>query len=311
MKTRNLVMSIASIGLVFGLMTGCGGGSDSDTPSTPDVGLEEGKVNEFIGNIADELGCTYTEVTTSQSTETDIALSVDTVALIKKVLVSGKSVITLAKVPTIAATEPGTCSSNPGSVTLPDDFLSTLTGTIIFDDYCMSAEEIGSETTINGSVTLAVDEASGTISASTPIPLTIASSSPGADNPVDVTIDLDNGVLTINEDETMRITVAALTITDNITGKVYSITNFTADIGEDLLTFNGTFNNPEVTGEVDVVGSINMTTGEGTITATDQDGVEVKLNTTETEGIFDVSFDGAPLGTMDCSDVTVPELPTI
>ncbi len=308
MKMSKFVMLMASIGLVFSVMTGCGGGSSDDVAIVPPVGLEPDKVNDFIGDMAKELGCTYTEVTTSQSTETDIALSLDTVDLIKKVMVSGKSVIDLAAAPIISATEPGTCG---GTVEMPDDLLTTLNGTITFTNYCLSAEEIGSETTISGSVTLAVDEAAGTITASTPTPLTIVSSSPDTGNPVNVTIDLDNGVLTINEDGTMKITVTALTITDNVTGKVYSITNFTADIGEDLLTFSGTFNNPEVTGAVDVVGSINMTTGEGIITVTDQDGVEVILSTTATEGIFDVSFDGAPLGTMDCSDVTVPEIPTV
>ncbi len=308
MKVRKLLMLIASIGLVFGLMTGCGGGgSDDDVvaplpTASPEAGLKPEKVNEFVGNIADELGCTYTEIALSQSAQKNIELSLETVGLIKKVIASGKNV------KDVASTQPGTCG---GSVTMPDDLLSTMTGTIVFTNYCISAEEIGSQTTINGSVALATDEVAGTITASTPTPLTIVSSSPDTGNPVNVTIDLVNGVLTINEDETMKITVTALTITDNVTGKVYSITNFTVDIGEELLTFSGTFNNPEVTGAVDVVGSFNMTTGEGTITVTDQDGVEVILSTTATEGIFDVSFDGAPLGTMDCSDVAVPELPEI
>jgi len=308
MKMNKFVMLMASLGLVFSVMTGCGGGSSDGgdvTAPVADVGLEPDKVNDFIENMAKELGCTYTEVTTSQSTETDIALSLDTVELIKKVMVSGKSVIDLAAAPMIAAIEPGTCG---GTVEMPDDFLSTFNGTITFSNYCLSAEEIGSETTIDGSLTLVVDEASGTISASTPTPLTIVSSSPETDNPVNVTIDLDSATLTINEDESMKITITALTVTDNVTGKVYTITNFTADIVGDMITFNGTFNNPEVTGAVNVVGSINGTTGEGTITATDQDGIEVKLTSTSTEGVFDVSFDGAPLGTMDCSTVAIPTI---
>ncbi len=310
MKARKLLMLIASVGLVFGMMTGCGGGGDDDggtTPTpTPEVGLEPEKVNDFVGNIADELGCIYTEVSTSQSTQANVALSLKTVELIKKVIVSGKNVKDMASTPTIAAEMPGTCSSNPGSITMPDDLLSTMSGTIIFDNYCMSAEEIGSQTTINGSVRLALDEASGAITASTPTPLTIVSSSPETGNSVNVTIDLDSGTLIINEDETMDITMTALTITDNVANKVYTITNFTADIGEEIVTFSGTFNNPEVTGAVDVVGTINMTTRGGNITATDQDGVEVELSSTETEGVFDVSYNDDPLGTMDCSMVDVP-----
>ena len=307
MKMNKLVMLIASVGLVFGMMTGCGGGSDSGTPPvvTPDVGLEPEKINDFIENIAEELGCTYTETTTSQSTQQDISLSLNTVELIKKAIVSGKNVKEISEAPIISATQPGTCSSNPGSVTLPDD---GLVGTIIFDNYCMSDEEIGSETTINGSLTIAVDEATGTTTASTPTPLTIVSSSPETDNPVNLTIDLDNGILTTNEDGTMKITMTALTITDNLTNKVYAITNFTADIGEEIVTFSATFNNPEVTGAVDAVGSINMTTGEGTVTVTDQNGDTVKLSSTATEGVFDVSFNNATIGTMDCSTVAIPEV---
>ncbi len=295
---------MASVGLVFGLMTGCGGGSSdggvspAPTPA-PEVGLEPEKVNDFIGNMADELGCDYVEIGTSQSTQQDISLSLTTVGLIKKVIVSGKNVKEISEAPIISATQPGTCG---GSVTLPDD---GLVGTIIFDHYCMSAEDIGSKTTIDGSLTIAVDEAAETITASTPTPLTIVSSSPATGNAVNVTIDLDNGILTINEDGAM-ITMTALTITDNITNKVYTITNFTADIGEEIVTFSATFNNPEVTGAVDVVGSINMTTGVGTITATDQDGVEVKLSSTSAEGVFDVSYNNAPLGTMDCTSASLP-----
>ncbi len=307
MKMNKLVMLIASVGLVFGMMTGCGGGSDSDisTVPTPDVGLEPEKINDFIENIAEELGCTYTETTTSQSTQQDISLSLNTVELIKKAIVSGKNVKEISEAPSISATEPGTCG---GSITMPDD---GLVGTIIFDNYCMSDEEIGSETTINGSLTIAVDEATGTITASTPTPLTIVSSSPETDNPVNLTIDLDSGILTVNEDGTMKITMTALTITDNLTNKVYSITNFTADIVEEIVTFSATFNNPEVTGAVDAVGSINMTTGEGTVTVTDQNGDAVKLSSTATEGVFDVSFNNATIGTMDCSTVAIPEVPAI
>ncbi|MEA2047490.1 MAG: hypothetical protein U9O64_03485 [Campylobacterota bacterium] len=302
-------MLIASVGLVFGLMTGCGGGSDDDSGIIdPTTGLEEDKVNEFVGDIADELGCTYTEVTTSQSIETDITSSLETVEVLKKVAISGKSVIELAETPIISATEPGTCG---GTIEIPDNFLDTMTGTISLTNYCMIDEESGVETTINGSVAVAVDETSGLITVSTPTPLTIVSSSPETGNPVNITINLDNATLAISEDESMQFTITALTVTDNVTNKVYTITNFTADVVGDMLTFNGTFNNPDEIGTVSVVGSINSATGEGTITATDQDGVEVKLSTTENEGVFDVSFDGAPLGTMDCTTVDIPTVPTI
>jgi len=69
MKMNKFLMLMASIGLVFSVMTGCGGGSSdtgdvapptSDTgdvaPPTSDVGLEPDKVNDFIGDMAKELG---------------------------------------------------------------------------------------------------------------------------------------------------------------------------------------------------------------------------------------------------------------
>jgi len=310
MKARRFVMLMASVGLVFGLMTGCGGGGDDDAPATtPTVGLEADKVNDFVGDISVELGCIYTELATAQSKQLNTTISLDTVGLIKKVIVSGKNVKDMLAAPIISATEPGTCG---GSITIPDDLLSTMTGTITFDNYCMSAEEIGSQTTINGSVTLAGDEAAGTITASTPTPLTIVSSSPATDNPVNVTIDLDSATLTINEDESIDITITALTVTDHTAGDVYTITNFTANMSGDMITFSGTFDPGTDAGALSVVGSINGTTGVGTITATDQNGVTVTISSTDLEGaIFDVSFDGAPLGTMDCSDVTVPELPAV
>lgn len=313
MKMNKIVVLMVSGGLAFSLMTGCGGGGSDDSTTTPTVptvgGVTPTKVNDFLGDMADEMGCAYTEVATSLSTKTDATDSFDTVDLIKKIIVSGKNITEVAEASTIAATSPGTCG---GSLTLPDDLLTTLTGTIIADNYCMSAEDIGSETTLNGSLAIASDEAAGTISISTPTPLTIVSSSPETGNPVSVTIDLASAVITINEDESMNIFMTSLVITHNDTNKVYTITNFTGEMVGDTLTFDGTLNNPEVDGAVNVVGSCNTTTGQCTITATDQGGVEVKLNTTSTEGVFEASVDDALVGTMDCSTVDIPTtVPTI
>ena len=312
MKMNKIVVLMVSGGLAFSLMTGCGGGG-SDPIATPAPvpsvgGVTPTKVNDFLGDMADEMGCTYTELVTSLSTKTDATVSFDTVGLIKKVIVSGKNITEVAESSTIAATTAGTCG---GSLTLPDDLLDTLTGTIIADQYCISAEDIGSETTLNGSLALATDEAAGTISLSTPTPLTIVSSSPETGNPVSVTIDLASAVITMNADESMNIFITSLIVTDNVTNKVYTITNFTGEMAGDILSFTGTLNNPEVDGAVNVVGSCNTTTGQCTITAIDEGGVEVKLNTTSTEGVFDVSVDDASVGTMDCTTVDIPTVPAV
>jgi len=306
MKARKFVMLMASVGLVFGLMTGCGGGSSdggvSPAPApAPEVGLEPEKVNDFIGDMADELGCTYTEITTSQSTQPNIMLSLKTAKFINKVIINEKNARD-ASAPVISGTEPGTCG---GTITMPD---SGLIGDIVFTNYCMQDSATGERVILNGSVRIEADEATETIIASTPTPLNITSTNPNTGQPEDLTIDLDRGTLVIHEDGSMKIDITKLIITDNVTHKTYTITNFTADIGEDMITFSGTLDNPEVTGAVDAVGSINTTTGEGTVTITDQNGDKIILTTTAAEGVFDVSFNNAPLGKMDCSMVAIPEV---
>ncbi len=108
MKMNKLVMLMVSGGLAFSLMTGCGGGGGDDgtTPTLPTVGgVTPEKVNDFVGDMADEMGCDYTELATSLSTKTDIAPSFDTVGFIKKVIVSGKNITELAQAPIISATQ--------------------------------------------------------------------------------------------------------------------------------------------------------------------------------------------------------------
>ncbi len=314
MKTHKLLMLIASVGLIFGMMTGCGGGSDggsdggSSTPgSTPDTGLKPDKVNDFIGNMAEELGCEYTEITQSQNIEEDIAISFSTFGLVKKVIVSGKNLKSLADAPIIADAQEGSCG---GSVTLPD---SGLVGDIVFDNYCEQDDATGAQATLDGSLRIAMNEEEGTLVASTPQALTITSSNPENDSPLNLTIDLDSATLTIRDDGSMNLKLTRMVITDNITKKVYTISNVNGDIDAEgeRITFSGTLDNPEVTGAVDVVADINSATGNGVITVTDQDGMVVKLNTTQTEGVFDVSFDGAQIGEMDCSMITAPEIPLL
>jgi hypothetical protein len=49
--------------------------------------------------------------------------------------------------------------------------------------------------------------------------------------------------------------------------------------------------------------------GKGTIEVTDANGKKGTLTSTETKGVLKVSFDGEPLGTMDCSMIDIPGLP--
>ncbi len=304
MKARKFLMFLVSVGLVFGMMTGCGGGGDDDGDSgggtTPDTGFTQERVSDQVGDIADELGCTYTVATSAQNTVPDIALSIKTVKAIGKVIQSKRDA------PVIAATEPGSCG---GSITMPDDLLETMTGTIVLDNYCLSAEDIGAQTIINGSVTLAVNEATNAITASTPTPIRITSTNPNTSESVDVTIDLRDGSLVMNEnDGSMDITISSLTVTDHGVGNTYTITNLTVHYSESGITFSGTFDPGTDTGALDVDGNIDVNAATGTITATDTNGVVVILTSTTVEGVFEVEYDNAPLGTMDCSMIAVPEL---
>lgn len=304
MRMNKLFMLIAFVGLGIGMITGCGGGSSSSTDDTvipSDIGFDSDKINENLADVATELGCTYTTASEAITYESDIAFTLKTIGSINKIVAQSEE----TGAPILAVTEVGTCG---GSATIPDDGLF---GSYTFDNYCVTDETTGINTTISGSLSVIGDEATSTITLSTPTALTVSSVNPNTLETVNGTLDLDNTVLVINEDNSMDLTIAALTITNNVTNGVYSITNFTANMGEEGITFDGVFNIPQVTGDLEVVGSINTTTGVASITATDEKGSIVTLKSTDVEGVFDVTFDGDPLGTMDCSAVEVPALPVL
>lgn len=329
MKMRKFVMLMASLGLVFGLMTGCGGGSSSDgdvtqPPAPPVAGLDDQKVNETATQLADTLGCDYTTVATAQSGKFNAAFSYKAVGALKSVLESDSVLKTVMEAYISAKTEetvPGSCGGSYLMVTEEDTSGTGGTIDITFDNYCDDTT-VGVATTLNGSLNIVLAQSSETslsITASTGTPLNIKTTNPNTSDNIDTTIDLQNGEVVINTDATsgdlttIGLTASSVTITDNVTGESCTFTNVNVqiDMATQSATFAATVNCTGTdTGSIDVSGTADAT-GQVAITVTDENGKQGTLTSTDVEGVFDVSFDGAPLGTMDCSSVEVPELPVL
>ena len=307
MKARKFMMTIVSIGLVFGMMSGCGGGGGDGTP-VAGTGLNENNVNESVGDIADELGCTYTPLT-AQAAQKNVVLSLNATGLLKKTIEKGKL---FKEAPLLAAavteTVPGDCG---GSMTIiTDDAATPPTMNVTLSNYCVTDTSTGVNTTINGSLSATASEStdSMTLTASTPTPITINSTNPNTNESVSGTIDLNGGSLTINSDGSMSVSVSSLTIIDNVNNDTYTVTNLSATMNADgSVTFSGTFTVPDI-GTLTVSGSVDAY-GQGSITLTDANNNQATITPTSTEGVFNVSFENTPQGTMDCSMVELPELP--
>ncbi len=322
MKMHKLLMLMASTGLIFGMMTGCGGGSSdggivlipeapvptlsptpvpTPVPTLPPTGLDPEDVNGNLENIAAELGCDYTANAKAKSVELNIPLGLKTANLIKDIVVVNSRNAKEVGTPAIMAkVVDGSCG---GNITIPDE---GMIGTFTFNDYCIDSDELNG--TINGSLSVASGESAGTIIISTPTPITIKSTNPSTGENVDVTLDMDEVVISQFADEHIEIDIKSLTVNDHVQGTGYSIENFHANMTDSLITFNGTFNNPVVTGTVQVIGSANIETKEMTMNATDENGDVVTLESTDVEGVFDASFNDELLGIMDCSMVSIPEI---
>ena len=323
MKMRKLLMLIAFVGLVFGMMTGCGGGSSDDSAGTTPVapaGLDSEKVNKTATQLADTLGCEYSTATAAQSETFNVALSFKAVEAMKTTLAK-KPVLKeiLAASSTSSETIPGNCEGID-SGTLVMETVEDAAGTggtidLTFNNFC-DQETLDVATTLNGSVHIVLSqtsEQSMIITASTGTPLNIKATNPNTNEKTDVTIDLQGGEVVINTDAsgnptTIGLTAASVSVTDNIIGETCTATNVSANI--DMATQKTTFS-ANVNCSVDDAGTIKVSgtadaSGQVNVEVTDENDKTGTLTSTDVDGVFDVRFEDAPLGTMDCSMVNVP-----
>jgi hypothetical protein len=323
---------IASIGLGFGIITGCGGGgsdggtSNPETPVVPAAGLDSEKVNKNATQIATSLGCTYT-AETPQSKIFNIPLSAKTIESIKTVMTKDKVLKYVSNIGKLSKeteqTIKGDCGGTLVMKTTENDAETEETMDFKFNKYCTSKVgdlNITEKTTIDGSAYLEMSEESetkGTIAVSTPTPITITSTNPNTKEKIDTTIDLQGGNVVINSDAneemtTIQLEAKSIKLTNNITKQSCTASDFEADIDMKTkkTTFNTTVNCTDTdTGSVEVKGNIDLDDNSSTIEVTDANGKKGTLTSTETKGVLKVSFDGETLGTMDCSMIDIPGLP--
>ena len=304
---RSLILKTSAL-LLVGMMAGCGGGSDGGGGGAPPAGgLTPEKANIQLTALATELGCNYTTVAVAEDTKTAMALAFRATELLNGAMTESSIASNLSApeiassqpgtgggIPAIAAVEPGTCG---GSVTMPDFGFGTYT----FDNFCYSDPDTGATATINGSLVLETDGSA--ITFSTPAPLRIITANPAGD----VTINIGGGALGLDGSGNINsLSIASLDVTDNSTGTSYSATNINVAISGSTVAFSATVNDPGV-GTLYVEGTANTDTRQANINVSDTGGSVVSVS--GIGGVYDATFDGSPIGTLDCSMIAVPSLP--
>ena len=305
MKVFKSFMLKASVALVVGMMAGCGGGGGGSAPASG--GLTQEKANVQLTSLASELGCNYTAVAVAEDMKAGIALTFRATELVNSAITEGKIASNLSApniatsqpaidggIPAIVAVQPGTCG---GSVTTPDLGVGTYT----FNNFCYSDPSTGSTATINGSLDLQTDGSS--ITFSTPTPLHIVTSNPTGD----ITINISGGALGLDGSGSISsLTIASLSVTDNSTGTNYSASNINVTISGSTVAFSADVNDPEA-GALHVEGTANSGTRQVNINVSDVHGSTVTVS--GIGGVYDASFNGSPIGTLDCSMIPIPSIP--
>lgn len=331
MNVRKFLMLIASIGLVFGMMSGCGssggsgGGSGSSGGNSSSngggTGLDEQKVNQAAAQMADTLGCDYSTIVTTQSEKLNMALAYKAAGAIKTAM-NRENILNPAKTTQRSRDArdtqeiAGDCGGTLVMDTQEDTSGTSATYDLTFKNYCNS-ETTGVETTLNGTLHIVASQTSETsmkITASTGTPLNIKATNPETGEKTDATIDLKGGNVLLTMDASgnmtrMKITASSIKLTDNVNGEAATITNLIADVNmqTQATTFSATVSTTgNDIGKLSVSGTANDSTGQVSLEVIDENGKKAMLESTNTEGVFDVSLDGAPLGKMDCSMVDNP-----
>ncbi len=332
MKKSRLLIPIVSFALVGGVLTGCGGGSDGGgvSPTPPqNTGLSSEKVGQFASKLSESMGCSYTPVAEAQNTANSSMNTTmeKSVSIIKKVIlpqgIVTNNLLTLSNLPNDTSSYPGDC----GGEAIIDANEQTGTLLVTLNNYCTeNADYGGIKTVLDGSVDIAFQQkdTSMHIQASTVDPLNIKATNPETKEKTDTTITLNTLIIdatgkadklyeevsTSLSYEKIDVSAVSIGIVDNIGGTKISITDLqgSVDLVAKTARFNATvdaLNND--TGPLKINGNANAD-GSVAIDATDINGKKATLQSTDTKGIFNVGFDGKPVGKMDCSMVSMPKV---
>jgi len=330
MKIRRLIILMGSIGLVFGLMSGCGGGGsgsgeNGNVPAKPAAGLDDQKVNKNATQLAETLGCNYSAAVAVKNKKANLGLSYKTVDKVRNIIVREDVLDRMVEASKSAkkdsSTKAGECG---GTVDTVKDTINDTEGItdLTFHHYCTTkAADIN--TTLNGSVhienaTEDDDNTTSLIKVSTPTPINIKTINPNTKEKMDTTIDLQGAKAVVNtngnkEMTSIHITAVTIKFTDNMIKQSCTATDVIIDMDDsNKTTFSANISCEGTdTGIVKVNGKVNKVNSEnavGSIEVTDANGRKETLISTGTKGVFDVSFDGRKLGKMDCSMIDMPAL---
>jgi len=272
----------------------------------PSTDADTQKVNSFVQNAADQLGCSYTAQSNAVQLRSAIPLST---------LLSVAVVGNVFKEDVEKTTKDGNVSlrihlretevkngSCGGTMTSIDT--DKVGGSVVFANYC-TGEVGGVQSTVNGKMTMSTVKASetkSTITLSTTTPLRVVSTNPNTNEKVDVTMTVDSGKLVINNGYVL--TAKSVVITNNVEHDTLTLNNVSMTSTEDgAATIDIALVDP-VLGRV----SLHMATSQqndhvvlDSFTLTDTNGMVATMTETGTKAVFNVSTNGRTNGTLDCS----------
>lgn len=329
MKAHKFLMLTASVGLVFGMMSGCGGGGSSDSPDVTLSELTPETVKDMAENVATAIpGCSYGP--NSAMTSSQYLTLVYKSTLVQAIGKKEASIPLLAV--DINQNISGTCPT-PGFLAIRgthENGIDDLTFT--FNNYCLGDDV--ENITLNG---VADVKNVGTPSPTGPIPQYTTMST--GSNGIQATEKSSEGTYTHvvkasdlkythgngNNDTTAEspsiLTVGSLSVLDGKANETYSVSNVnisTYDSGtDDVITINSlTYTDPD-SGSVNI-SSTAITVSEagvimgGELTVTGSNNTSFTVSPyPSVDNAFGVVIGGETIGVMDCSMVAIPELPEL
>jgi len=324
MKKHILLTSIVLGSLLS--ITGCSSSSDDSSnndgggaPATTTSEVSASSMNNFARSASNQLGCIYTERTSSAASSSSLNAGIAIFPIRDMV----KSIIAVVsendadekrhlKAPLRRApqttTEVGPCGGEM-STTLDD---VTMRSTFSYNNYCSTTED-SVQSIIDGELsmqTVTATDGSATMTVSTSNDFHIRSTNPNTDERIDTTLQLtglsiysSTGEFNLdmeNPTGVMHIRMDSITVNDAVTGTRYSFQDVVMDINGENITYSSQYVDP-ILGVVTLSIVSNGTQQTGNITITGANGETAHIYNSETEGILNVESDGSNIGVMDCS----------